>query len=77
MAKLLSSAQTAKRFGITAKTLQRNRALIVARHKLTPIRVGRFYRYNSDQVDKLVKKLTRTGESLYYLPTPSETAEKS
>jgi len=77
MADLLSNNETAIRFGISPKTLKRNRALIVANHRLTPVRVGRSYHFNSDQVDKLVRKLTRTGDPLYFHATPQEMAGKS
>jgi len=72
MANLLSNKQTASRFGLDAKTFRRNRALIVANHKLTPIRVGRSYHYNEGQVERLVKKLTRTGDPLYFIPDAQE-----
>lgn len=73
MASLLTTKETASKLGLHPKTFERKRAILVAKHGLTPIRVGRQFRFNSDQVDKLICKLTKSGGALYETATTSET----
>lgn len=77
MNELMSTDETALILSISPRTLRRNAHLIAANHALTPIRVGRYYRFNRKQVERLLAKLTRTGEPLYYMPGIQELAAKA
>jgi len=64
-AKLITRPKVAAMLGVGERTFKEYEPQITARHGLIPIPVGKRVFYSIEAIEKLIRKLARSGDALY------------